>query len=237
MAPGHGRLEDLVGVGVPPPDGARFRVVPQDRRLHHDAGQRMNGKERRIGRRALFAQRGQHDRLHLVEAFEHPQQRRVEPAGLVGLGRGHEFVLEAELVEKAPQARVVVRGEAVILAERIGDLGQRLAEMAFDDFTVGNVVRRLAQAVHVVGEGDQPRLDRVAGQHAEGVPHHGRARHLAEGADMRQARRPVAGLEDDFGFFRALETLDQLARLFERPGLGHGRRLAQGLQRHFDPVS
>ena len=65
---------------------------------------------------------------------------------------------------------------------------------------------------------------RVVGQHAEGVAHHGRARDLAEGADMRQARGAVAGLEQHFVLAGALDARDELARLLERPGLGRLRR-------------
>ena len=57
----------------------------------------------------------------------------------------------------------------------------------------GHVVGHLAQPVHVVAERDQPR--RQAGEFGERVAHPDRARHLAEGADMRQAGRAVAGLE------------------------------------------
>ena len=39
-------------------------------------------------------------------------------------------------------------------------------------------------------------------KHAEGVAHHGRARDFAESADMRQARRAVAGLEEHIGLGR-----------------------------------
>ena len=63
-------------------------------------------------------------------------------------------------------------------------------------------------------------LIRVVRQHAERVPHHSRARHLAERADMRQPRRAVAGLEDHFGLGRVLEPRDQLSRFLERPGFG-----------------
>ena len=84
---------------------------------------------------------------------------------------------------------------------------------------LGDVVGHLAQRIHVVGEGDQPGLDLVAGEHAEGVAHHRGARYLAEGADMRQARRAVAGLEDHLILGRALEPRDDLARLLERPGV------------------
>jgi hypothetical protein len=43
-------------------------------------------------------------------------------------------------------------------AERIGHLRQRLAEMLRQQLLVRHVVRHLAQAVHIVGEGEQPRL-------------------------------------------------------------------------------
>ena len=42
------------------------RVMRFDRDLHHDAGLRIDGQERRIGGGALGAQLGQHDRLHFV---------------------------------------------------------------------------------------------------------------------------------------------------------------------------
>ena len=146
---------------------------------------------------------------------------------LIGLGRGHEFVVEAEPVEKAPQHGVVVRGETLVLAERIGDPGQGLAEMGGDELAVGDIVRSLPQAIHVVGEGDEPGPDRVARQHAKRMPHHGRPRDFAEGADMRQPRGAVAGLENHFGLGGVLEPRDQLSRFLERPGFGDLGGLAQ----------
>ena len=57
------------------------------------------------------------------------------------------------------------------------------------------------------------------------VPHHRGARHLAERADMRQARRAVARLEQHLARrVRLLQPFQKLARLFEGPSLG-------GLQR------
>src|SRR6185437_15889757 len=84
---------------------------------------------------------------------------------------------------------------------------------------VGDVVGHLAQRVHVVGEGDQPGLDLIAGEHAEGVTHHRCARDLAKSTDMRQAGRAVAGLEDHLILGPALEPRDDLARLLERPSM------------------
>ena len=88
------------------------------------------------------------------------------------------------------------------------------------ELLVRDIVRHLAQAVHVVREGDQARRDGVAGQHPEGVAHHAGARHLAEGADMRQARGAVAGLEQGLLLAGLFEPLDELARLLEGPGIG-----------------
>ena len=188
----------------------------------------MDRQERRIGLRALLAQRGQHDGHDLVEALEHFQQRRVEAAGHVIVGRGREFVVEAEAVEEGAQPRIVGRAERrVFIGERVGHLGQRLAEIGPQHVLVGHVVRHLAQAVHVVGKAQQPRLDLVLGQHAKGVPHHGRARDLAERSDMRQAGRPVAGLEQhSLGKALVLVAIDDLFGFLERPrpAFGGGRQ-------------
>ena len=120
--------------------------------------------------------------------LQHLEQRGVEAAGGVALGRREELVVEAEGVEKGLQPRIVVLAEARMVAEGVRHLGQRLAEMLRQHLLVGDVVRHFAQAVHVVGEADQPRRDLVLGQHAEGVAHEGGAGDLAEGADMGQAR-------------------------------------------------
>ncbi len=131
--------------------------------------------------------------------------------------RRRELVLKAEAIKEVAQHRVVVVREALELVEWVGNLRQRLAEMAEQHVTVGHVVRRLAQAVHVVGEGEQPRLDLAAGQRLERMAHHGRARDLAERADVRQARGAIARLEENFLLPGSLDARDQLARLLERP--------------------
>jgi hypothetical protein len=94
-------------------------------------------------------------------------------------------------------------------------------------FLVGHVVRHLAQAVHVVGKCDQASPDPVLGQHPKGMTHHGRARDLAEGADMRQARRAIAGLEQHFVLRPLFQARDNRPRLFERPGAGLFGKRAQ----------
>jgi hypothetical protein len=168
----------------------------QRRRLQHTAGLRADRQERRIGRAALFAEGRQHDRLDRVEALEDAQQHLVEAARPIGLGRRHEGVVEAEAVEERAQPGVVVGAEAFVLAERVADGGDRLVAVLLQHLAVGDVVRDLPQAVHVVGEDDQLRRDRVLGQRLEGVAHDRRPGGLAEGAQVRQARGPVTALED-----------------------------------------
>ena len=140
--------------------------------------------------------------------------------GRVIIGRAGELVVEAEGVEKRAQPRIVVGAETRMGAERIGHPGQRLAEMLRQHLLVRHVVRHLAQAVHVVGKRDQPGLDLVLGQHAKRMAHHGGARDLAEGADMRQARWAIAGLEQHLVLRSLLQPRHNRLGLLERPGIG-----------------
>src|SRR3712207_7125282 len=52
-------------------------------------------------------------------------------------------------VQEAAQARIVVVAEALVRAERVGHPGQRLAQMLAHHVLVRDVVRNLAQPVHV----------------------------------------------------------------------------------------
>ena len=223
MAAGDGRHELFVGLGVAPCDRARLGVHGLQRHLHDHAGHGMDRQEGRIGGGALGAQRGQHDRLQILEPRQHMQQRGVEAAGLVILRRGGEFVIEAEAVEEGPQHRVVVVGEALELAEGIGDLGERLAQMRDQQLLVGDIVGDLAQSVHIVREGEQARGDAALRQDLECMAHHGGAGHLAEGADMGQARGAIARLEEHFRLAGFFDAGDEFARLLEGPG-GRGQR-------------
>ncbi len=106
---------------------SRLGIDHLDRHLQHHARPGADRHDRRIGRRTLGTQRRQHDVEDRLIVAQHAAQRLVERAAAVTLGRGDELVIEAELVEKGAQHRVVVMREAFELAERIGDLGQRLA--------------------------------------------------------------------------------------------------------------
>ena len=87
--------------------------------------------------------------------------------GPVGLGRGHELVVEAEPVEEGAQPRVVARRRSSD-TRRTGRAPavSGLPRCARQQLLVRHVVGHLAQPVHVVREGDEPGRDRVVGQHA-----------------------------------------------------------------------
>ena len=106
---GDRRGHRLLGVGVFVGDGAGLGVVRDDRHLQHDAGlrDRSAGTANRCAARSSRKRR-QHDRHHLVEALQHLEQRVVEAAGRVAVGRRHEFVVEAEMIEEGAQPRIVV---------------------------------------------------------------------------------------------------------------------------------
>ena len=221
---GHRGL-DRFAVVVLVGDGPGVLVARDHRHLQDDARLGAHRQERAVGLAPFFAQGRQDDAHDPVVVPQNVQERRVELAFLVALGRALELVLEAEFVEKGLEPRVVVGAEAVMGAERIRDRGQGLAQMLRQHLMVRHVVGYLAQAVHVVGEGEQPR--RHVAQPLERLAHHGRAHDLAEGADMGQAGRAVARLEQDVALLGrlALDALQQLARFVEGPGLGlHGQR-------------
>ena len=179
-------------------------------------------QDRRVGLPTFLAQGGQHDVHDRLPIAQHAAQGIVELTGIVAIAGRDEFVIEAELIEEFAQHRVVVVREAFVLAERIGDPGQRMAEVGGEQPLVGDVVRHLAQAVHVIAEGDEPRR-RATGQRFIGAADQRGAQHFLEGADMRQARGAIAGLEQHRAAigFPVRIPLQQLARFFEGPSLGY----------------
>ncbi len=182
----------LIGEG----DSACLGVHRLHRHVEHAAGDRRDRQERRIGRLPLAAERWQHHGHDVVVARRSTQQHLVEAAGLVVFRGAGELVVEAEGVEETAQHGVVVVAKArIVAAERIGHGRQRHLHIGLERGTVRDILRNLAHAVHVIGKAQQPGGDFVAGQQAEGGADHGGARHLAEGADMRQPRGAVAGLE------------------------------------------
>ena len=231
-APAGDRQRLLVAILVVKGDGARHRVDVLDRHIKHAARLRADRQEAGIGLLPLLAQRGQHDRHDRVIPLRRPQQDRVHLAGLVILGRAGEFVLEPEGIEEPAQHRVVVVAEAREFPERVGHRGQRALQMLAQHGRVRHVFGHLAHSVHVVREHQQ--LRRQLRDFLKRAPDHRGPRHFAEGADMRQARGPVAGLEQHIALFgrRLFVPFQHTARLFEGPGFrghrgvaksGHGR--------------
>ena len=135
----------------------------------------------------------------------------------VALGAALEAVGEAERVQERLEPGVHVVAVGLVRAERVRDGGERPAQMLRHLVGVRDVVRHLAQAVHVVREGEQ--LGRQIAEAGEGLAHQRRAEHLGEGADMRQAGRAIAGLEKDIALGRrvAQDALFEAQRLDEGP--------------------
>ena len=65
--------------------------------------------------------------------------------------------------------------------------------------------------------------------HFKRPPHHGGQHHLAKGADVRQAGRAVAGLEDDAATAIRLGAGEELSGFLEGPRAGLCRILAGDL--------
>ena len=188
---------------------------------------RVDRQEDRISLLAFLAQAFQHDGHDIVIPFGRTEQRLVEPARAIEFRGRDELVLEPERVEETAQHRVVVVTEAVMGAERIGHLGQRLLQMLAQRVCVGQRAGNLAHPVQIVRKADQPCGD--VRDHLERAADHRGARYLAECSDMRQATGAIAGLEQDMtlcgGLF--LEPFDQLARFLERPRLRSHRNVTQ----------
>ncbi len=208
-------------------DGALLRVDMLDRHVEHPARLGMDRQEDRIGLLALLAQGRQHHLHQRVIAFGGQQQRLVELAGLVEIGRRIELVLEPEGVEEAAQHRVVVMPEAFEFPERVGHACQRHLQIVAQHLGVRHVLGDLAHPVHVVGKADQPCRD--VADRLEGAADHRGAQHLAEGADVRQARGAIARLEQHISLFRrrGLVAFENPARFLEGPGFRTHRGIAQ----------
>ncbi len=195
VAAGDGNRDRLARAGADIGDRAGRHIAVDDRHLQHGAQHRIDRQERRIGGAPFGAERGQDDAHHIVIMGQYLQQRRIEHAAGVAFGGRHELVIKAEAVEKGAQPGVVVLTKAGVGAERVAHFRQRLAQVLAQHFRVRNAVRHLAQPVHIVGKGDQAGLD--ARRHGfKGAAHHGGAHHFAKGADVRQARRAIAGFKD-----------------------------------------
>ena len=189
------------------------------RHIEHAARLRMDRQENRIGLLPLFAQAFQHDLHHVIIAFCRPLQDLVKLTRTVKLARRVELIVKPEGVQKPPQHRVVVVAKALIFLKRIWHRGQRLVHMLGQHLLLRHIPRHFAHPVQVIRETDQ--LCRNVRDLFKGPLDHRGAQHLTKGADMRQARRPIARLKQHIALlWRCLGiTFEHRARFFKRPGL------------------
>ena len=216
MAAGDRHL-DLGAVFVFVNHRSGVHIAGHDGYLQHPARGWADGQKGAVGGAAFVPQRRQDDVGHGLVVLQHLQQRLVEAARVIALGGRDKFVVKAELIEKLPQPGIVVVAEALVRAEGIGNLGQGLAHVLGQHLLLRHVVGHAAQTVHVVGEGIQEA--RPVAEFGKSAAHHGGAGDLAEGADVRQSRRAVAGFEQHRFIARPpLQTIDYLLGFEKGPG-------------------
>ncbi len=196
------------------------------RHLQHHACRRADRHDRRIGRRALGPQSGQHNVEDRLIVAQHVPQRIIERARIVAIAGGNKFVIETEAIEEVAQHRIVVMGKALKLLERVRNAAERLAEVLGQHCLIGHIVRDLAQPIHVIAEGNQPRRRRRAvfarGDDLIRLAHQRRAQHFLKRPDMRQAAGAVARFKQH-SFAASLsvaKTFGQPLGLLKRPSLG-----------------
>ena len=236
------RQRPLAPILVVKGDGAILGIHLFHRHVKHPPGLGVDRQERRIGLLPLVPQACEHDVHDRVIAFRRQPQRVVKTARLVEFGGADEFIFKAEGVQKPAQHGVVVVAEAFKLLVRVGHRGERLLHVLAQHVLLGHVFGHFAHAVDVVGKADQARRD--VRDHLKRAADHGGAGHLAEGADMGQARGAIAGFKQHVTFFGVFLFIafENGARFFEGPGFrrhrgiterGHG----QFLKRRRNPMS
>ena len=115
--------------------------------------------------------------------------------------------------------------EAFMRTERVRDRRDRPADMPGQHVLIRDIIRHLAQPIHVIAEGDQAR--RQTRELREGMTDPACACHFAESADMRQAGRAIAGFKQSRFFAGSGQAGRDLARLLKGPGL-HGGKISGG---------
>ena len=184
-------------------------------------------QEAGIGLLTFIAQGRQHDFHNGVIAFGGQPQGVIEAAGFVEFGGGDEFIFKAEGVQKPPQHGVVVVAKAFKLLVRVGDRGERFLHVLAQHLLLGHVFGHFAHAIDIVGKADQARWD--VRDHLERAADHGGTGHLAEGADMRQTGRAIAGFKQHVTFFGVFLFIafENGARFFEGPGFRRHRGITE----------
>ena len=123
-------------------------------------------------------------------------------------------------------------------AERIRHGRQGLAEMGSQHVFVGDIVGDFAQAIHIVGKGNQTGRDLILGQNPKGMADHAGAGHFAKRADMGQARGAITGFKQDLFLTGPFDTGQQFAGFLKGPSgafksrymQSRGRNIGHGLE-------
>src|SRR3546814_6222861 len=97
------RRLDLAAILVGVDDGAGIGIHFEHRHLQHAPGFWAERQERAVGLAALWSERRQHNVLYRLVVAQHLQQRGIEAAGGVPVGRRLELVLETEGVERSEE--------------------------------------------------------------------------------------------------------------------------------------
>src|SRR4029077_8679549 len=177
-------------------DGAALGMISGDGALDDLSAFRTNRHERRPSGAILLAQSRRNDRGDLAMLGEDKFQRVVEASARVHLGSAHQLVLDFYRREKLAEQAYHVLGETrVTLAERIGNLRYRLAQVLGSRFAIRNVLGHFAEPVHVIDKNNQPRRPRRL-EIRKRSTHIGGAHDFAHRAEMRESRRPEAALEN-----------------------------------------
>ena len=117
--------------------------------------------------------------------------------------------------------------KAFMSAKGIGHRSERHLQIWLKLFGIGDITRHFAHAVQIIGKTNQ--LGGNIANFAKRPHHHCGARNFPEGADMRQARRSIAGLKQHKALVRRrfLIAFQHPPRLFKGPGFCAERSVAQ----------
>ena len=174
-------------------DGITVGMGGDNLGLQHLSTVRTNRKERAVGLAAFRPQCRQHDVHDGVIAGQKRTQTIIKLARLVTVGGTDEFIFKPERIQKGLQPGIVVRTKRCMRSKRVFHSCQRHAQIGAQHLAIGDIVRHLAQPVHIVGKTQKAGFR--TGQHFIGMAYHRGTHHFAKGADMRQTGRPVSGFK------------------------------------------
>ena len=176
-------------------DRAALGVIGRHRALDDLPALGTNRHERRPSGAIFLAQRRRDYRDYLRVLLEDQFEAFVKAPRGIHLGRAHQFVLDFDRRQESAEQADHMIGKTRAAAEGVGDLRDRDAQVLLSGLAIGHVLRHFAQPVEIVDENDQARRPRRLDQ-MKRLAHERRPQNFRHRAEMRQARRPEAALED-----------------------------------------